>query len=168
MEMKFIADSNVGKLAKWLRMMGYDARFFEGSNDSQMIAIALAENRVILTRDTQIVRRRLITSGQLKAILIQSDEPERQMRQVIDALKLDCQFQPFSICLECNQPLVERSREQVKDLVPPYVFQTQNQYMECPACHRIYWRGTHWQAMTKNLKRFIKGSAEENTDLRNK
>jgi len=166
--MKFIADSNVGKLAKWLRMMGYDARFFEGSSDSQMIAIALAENRVILTRDTQIMRRRLITSGQLKAILIQSDEPERQMRQVIDILELDCQFQPFSICLECNQPLVERSREQVKDLVPSYVFQTQNQYMECPACHRIYWRGTHWQAMTKNLEKFIKGAAQENTDLRNK
>ena len=87
--MKFIADSNVGKLAKWLRMMGYDARFFEGSNDSQMVAIALAENRVILTRDTQIMRRRLVTSGQLKAILIQSDYPEQQMRQVIDILELD-------------------------------------------------------------------------------
>jgi len=168
MEMKFIVDHNVGKLAKWLRIMGYDAWFFEGSSDSQMIATALAENRVILTRDTQIMRRRLVTSGQLKAILIQSDEPERQIRQVIDILKLDCQFQPFSICLECNQPLVERSREQVKDLVPPYVFQTKSQYMECPACHRIYWRGTHWQAMTKNLKKFIKGSAQENTELRNK
>jgi len=157
----------VGKLAKWLRIMGYNARFFEGSSDSQMVAIALAENRVILTRDTQIMRRRLVTSGQLKAILIQSDEPERQIRQVIDALKLDCQFQPFSLCLECNQPLAERSRELVKDLVPPYVFQTQNQYMECPACHRIYWRGTHWQAMTKSLKKFIKGAAQENTELRN-
>ena len=168
METRFIVDHNVGKLAKWLRLMGYDTLFFKGSSDSQMIAMAMAENRVILTRDTQIMRRRLVTSGQLKAILIQSDEPERQIRQVIDILKLDCRFQPFSICLECNQPLAERSREQVKDLVPPYVFQIQNQYMECPACHRIYWRGTHWQAMTKNLKRFIKGSVEENTDLRNK
>jgi len=154
---RFIVDSNVGKLAKWLRMMGYDALFFEGSNDSQMIATALAENRVILTRDTQIMRRRVITNGRLRAILIQSDEPERQMHQVMDTLKLDCQFQPFSICLECNQPLVERSPEQVKDLVPPYVFQTQSQYMECPVCHRIYWRGTHWQAMTRKLERLVKG-----------
>ena len=137
--------------------MGYDALFFEGSNDSQMIATALAENRVILTRDTQIMRRRVITNGRLRAILIQSDEPERQMHQVMDTLKLDCQFQPFSICLECNQPLVERSPEQVKDLVPPYVFQTQSQYMECPVCHRIYWRGTHWQAMTRKLERLVKG-----------
>ena len=137
-------------------MMGYDALFFEGSSDSHMIATAMAENRVILTRDTQIMRRRVVTNGRLRAILIQSDEPERQMRQVMDALRLDCQFQPFSICLECNQPLVERSREQVKDQVPPYVFQTQSQYMECPACHRIYWRGTHWQAMTRKLEKFKK------------
>jgi uncharacterized protein with PIN domain len=153
---KFIVDNNVGKLAKWLRIMGYDTLFFNGSDDSGMIAIALAEDRVILTRDTQIMKRRVITSGQLKAILIQSDEPERQIHQVIDGLNLDWQFKPFTICLECNQPLVERSKEQVKDVVPSYVYKTQSQYVECPACHRIYWRGTHWQAMTKKLKKFIK------------
>ncbi|MCK5434391.1 MAG: Mut7-C RNAse domain-containing protein, partial [Dehalococcoidales bacterium] len=153
---KFIVDNNVGKLVKWLRIMGYDTLFFNGSNDSRMIATALAEDRVILTRDTQIMKRRVVTSGQLKAILIKSDEPELQMHQVIDSLNLDCQFKPFTICLECNQPLVERTREEVKDLVPPYVFQTQSQYMECPTCHRIYWRGTHWQAMTEKLKKFMK------------
>ncbi len=154
--MKFIVDSNAGKLAKWLRMMGYDALFFEGSDDSEMVAIALREGRVILTRDTQIMKRRLITSGRLKAILIESDEPERQMRQVIETLNLDCQSGMFTTCLECNQRLVEINKQQVKDLVPPYVFQTQNQYVECPACHRIYWRGTHWQAMAKKLGKFIK------------
>ncbi len=156
MEIKFFADNNVGKLAKWLRMMGYDTRFFNGSDDSHMVAVALAEGRVILTRDTQIMRRRVVTSGQLKAILIQGDKPEQQMRQVIDSLNLDCQFRPFTICLECNQPLLPRSKEQVKDLVPPYVFQTQVKYVECPTCHRIYWRGTHWQAMTEKLKKFMK------------
>ena len=149
----------MGKLAKWLRIMGYDTLFFNGSDDSGMIAIALAEDRVILTRDTQIMKRRVVTRGQLKAILIQSDEPERQMRQVIDSLNLDWQFKPFTICLECNQPLVERSKQQVSNLVPPYVFQTQSQYMECPACHRIYWRGTHWQAMTKKLEKLMNKSA---------
>jgi len=151
---KFIIDNNVGKLVKWLRIMGYDTLFFNGSDDSNMVAIALAEGRAILTRDTQIVKRRVVTSGQLKVILIWSDEPELQMQQVIDTLNLDCQFRPFAICLECNQPLLKRSKQQVKDLVPPYVFQTQSQYMECPACHRIYWRGTHWQAMTRRLEKF--------------
>ena len=159
--MKFIVDNNVGKLAKWLRMMGYDTLFFDGSDDSQMVATALKEDRVILTRDTQIMKRGVVTSGRLKAVLIQSDEPEQQMRQVVETLKLDCKFRPFAICLECNQPLEERGKQQVRDRVPPYVFRTQNQYVECPACHRIYWRGTHWQAMTERLEKFTKDPAGE-------
>ncbi len=157
MGIKFIVDNNAGKLAKWLRMIGYDALFFDGRNDADMIATALAEGRVILTRDTQIMRRRVVTTGQLEAILIKSDESELQMHQVVETLNLERQFKPFTICLECNQPLMERSKKQVKDLVPPYVFQTQSQFMECPACHRIYWRGTHWQAMTEKLQKFMKG-----------
>ncbi len=138
-------------------MMGYDALLFAGSDDSQMVATALAEHKIILTRDTQIMRRRVVTSGQLRAILIHSDDPGQQIRQVVDTLKLNCQLKPFSICLECNQPLGERSKGEVKQLVPPYVFQNQSQYMECPTCHRIYWRGTHWQAMTGKLAHLIKG-----------
>jgi len=154
---KFIVDHNVGKLVRWLRLMGYDARFFDGSDDSELVAIAQTEGRVILTRDTQIMKRRVITRGRLKAVLIKSDEPERQIRQVIETLELDCRFKPFSLCLECNQELVERGKEEVKELVPPYVFKTQDQFMQCPACQRIYWRGTHWRAMTRRLEGLVGG-----------
>ena len=153
---RFIVDSNVGKLAKWLRMLGYDAVFFEGDDDAYMIDRALKESRVILTRDTQIMKRGVITSGRLKATLIDSDEPESQILQVIETLHLDFQSRTFTICLECNQPLEERSKEEVKERVPPYVFKTQTQYMECPVCHRIYWRGTHWQAMLWKLERLTR------------
>lgn len=156
-ELKFIVDNNVGKLAKWLRTMGYDTLFFHGADDSELVAMARAEGRIILTRDGEIMRRRVVINGRLKAIHIESDEPEQQKQQVVETLNLNYQFKPFTICLECNQPLVARSREQVKDLVPPYVFRTQEQYVECPACHRIYWKGTHWQAMTKKLGKFMKG-----------
>ncbi len=158
--LKFIVDNNVGKLAKWLRTMGYDTQFFKGSNDSRMVAIALTEGRVILTKDTQIMKRGVITRGRLKAILIQSDQPEMQMQQVVGSLHLDCRFKPFSVCLECNQPLVEKTKEQVKDLVPTYVFKTQNQFMECTSCHRIYWRGKHWQRMRERLNKFGKHSSD--------
>jgi uncharacterized protein with PIN domain len=154
-ELKFIVDHNVGKLAKWLRMIGYDTTLFRSSDDSRMVANALMEGRVILTRDTQIMKRRLVTSGKLKTILIQSDKSELQIRQVIDNLRLDCQFRPFTICLECNQPLVAKNREDVVDLVPQYVFQTQHHYLQCPTCDRIYWRGTHWQSMTQKLERRV-------------
>ena len=154
---KFIVDINVGKLAKWLRMMGYDTLLFDGDDDWRMIIIALEEGRVVITKDTQIVKRGVITSGRLKAILITSDKSEQQIQQVVESLNLDYQYRPFTLCLECNQPLVERSKEEVEDRVPPYIFQTQNEYVECPACHRIYWKGTHWQAMTKKLAKFAKG-----------
>ena len=158
---RFIVDHNVGKMTRWLRMMGYDTLFFNGEDDSEMIATALAEDRVILTRDTRIMERRLVTTGRLKAILIAYETPELQIKQVIETLNLDIHFRPFSICLECNQPLAERSREQVRERVPPYVYQTQEQYMECPACHSIYWRGTHWQAMTRKLERFMSYQGRE-------
>ncbi|MDP6448546.1 MAG: Mut7-C RNAse domain-containing protein [Dehalococcoidales bacterium] len=152
--LKFTSNHNVGKLVRWLRMIGYDTVFFDGRDDAHLVAIALAESRLILTRDTQIMQRGIITSERLKAILINSDEPEAQIRQVIDTLNLDCQFRPFAICLECNQTLEERGQEEIKGRVPPYVFRTQSQYMECPTCHRVYWKGTHWVAMTQTLNKF--------------
>ncbi len=158
---KFIVDNNVGKLAKWLRMMGYDTLFFTGDDDSTMIRIALAQGRVILTKDTQLMKRRVVTSGRLKAVLVQGDEPELWLKRVISKLSLDPRFRPFSLCLECNQPLVKRSREEVKELVPPYVLKTQEEYTQCPNCGRVYWKGTHWAHMMEKLERFEKYSNKE-------
>jgi uncharacterized protein with PIN domain len=152
-EIKFIVDNNVGKLAKWLRIMGYDALLFSGDDDGKMVKMALAQNRVILTKDSQIMKRRLVTSGRLKAVLIKDDDVKVQLQQVVKALNLDYKFEPFSICLECNQRLQEKDKDEVRELVPPYVYKTQSLYMECPSCHRLYWRGTHWQAMTRELEK---------------
>ena len=142
----------MGKLAGWLRMMGFDSLFFSGCDDSDMVRQALAEDRVILTRDTEIMERRVVKNGQLKAILMESEIPDKQMRQVLAALDLKSHFRPFTLCLECNELLIEKAREGLENRVPPYVFQTYSKYMECPACHRIYWRGTHWEAMIKKLE----------------
>jgi hypothetical protein len=98
------------------------------------------------------MRRRVITIGELKAVFIRNDNPLQQIQQVIDELGLDSVFKLFSLCLECNRPLVKTSKEDIKDRVPPYVYQTQTQYVECPHCRRIYWQGTHWQAMLKKLQ----------------
>ena len=152
METRFIADSNVGKLAKWLRMMGYDTLFSSNIDDDEMVDIGIKEGRVVLTKDTQIIKRRVATSGQLKIILTRHDDPKHQLRQVVKALKLDYCLRQFTRCLECNDILLSRSKEEVKDLVPPYVFLTQTQYMQCPSCLKLYWRGTHWHRMKKELE----------------
>ncbi len=152
---RFIVDLNVGKLAGWLRIIGYDTLLFDHRDDKHLIHIAMTENRIILTRDTQMMKRRVITIGELKALLITSDNPGKQIYQVVKELELNPNFKPFSLCLECNQTLVKITREDARDRVPPYVFQTQSQYVECPDCHRLYWQGTHWQAMVKKLEELI-------------
>jgi len=152
MEIKFIADNNVGKLARWLRLMGYDTLLFKQKDDGQMIKIALSENRVILTKDSQFMKRRLVTNGKLKTIYIKQDDPKLQVQEVVKMLNLNYHFKPFSLCLECNRALIARDKEEVKNLVPAQVAETQTQYTQCPACHRIYWPGTHWQAMVKKLQ----------------
>jgi uncharacterized protein with PIN domain len=134
-------------------MLGFDSLFFSGEDDSQMVKQALAEGRILLTRDTRIMKRRVVASGRLRAVLMQSEQPEQQMRQLVSTLDIKDQSRPFTICLECNRQLADRSPADVKDRVPPYVYRTQTQYMECPECRRIYWRGTHWKAMLNKLEK---------------
>jgi uncharacterized protein with PIN domain len=151
-ELKFIVDHNVGKMAKWLRMVGFDAHLFAGADDAAIVAAALAENRILLTRDRRIMKRRVIAGGNIKAILIESDHFKVQVQQVVSTLRLDkSRFRPFTICLECNQLLEERVKEAIKDRVPPYVYRTQEHFAECPSCHRLYWQGTHWQTMSREI-----------------
>lgn len=152
MDFKFVADSNVGKLARLLRMIGYDTLFFRDIADNLLVEVALNEERILLTKDTRLVQRRVVTGGTLKAILLQEDEPKWQLRQVVKELQLDMQAAQFTRCLECNHLLTSRSRDEVRDLVPPYVYRTQSQYMQCEGCGRIYWRGTHWQRMREKLR----------------
>lgn len=152
MEIKFIADNHVGKLTRWLRLIGYDTILLKQKDDAQMIKIALGQNRVILTKNTQFMKRRLVTTGTLKTIHIERDDPRLQVQEVVKTLGLHYHFKPFSLCLECNRALIARARDEVRDLVPARVFETQTQYTQCPACHRIYWPGTHWQAMGKKLQ----------------
>jgi len=150
MEPKFIVDLNVGRLAKWLRVLGYDALFVPDADDDQLIRIAAEEDRTILTKDSFIMQRRVVTSGQVKALLITSDYRQTQLRQVIQALGLKDDHQ-FSRCIECNVPLRDVAKEDVKDLVPPFVYSTQEEFMKCPRCGKVYWKGTHWTNMRQEL-----------------
>ncbi len=148
---KFIVDQNVGKLAKWLRLMGFDTIFFEAGDDSRLVSRAVAEGRILLTRDTEIAERRLARTGRLCVLVLSTEDPAAQIRQVVEALHLDRHLHPFTRCLEDNSPLAPVEKEQVRELVPPYVFKTQDEFVQCPACRRIYWKGTHWAAMVRRL-----------------
>lgn len=148
--MRFIVDNNVGRLAPWLRALGYDAMFINPVDDDQLLEIARREGRVVLTKDTGILHRRLITSGEIESVRIEGDDWRDQLAQVVTTLSL--QREPsFTRCLECNALLESRSREEARRHVPAYVHRTQEAFLTCPVCGRYFWRGTHWQRMQREL-----------------
>ena len=159
-ESKFIVDANVGRLAKWLRALGYDTVFIKDIDDDSLIRIGLSEGRVLLTRDTHISERRVVAMGQLETILIKDDDVLAQLKQVVETLDLEPSKQRFSLCLGCNEPLVSVPKKEVRSEVPPYVFQTRSTFCRCPSCRKIYWQGTHWERMEAALEK-IRGVGVE-------
>ena len=150
-----MVDVNVGRLAKWLRVMGYDTLFVPNVDDTELLRIAREQKRIALTRDRHIMERRAVRASQVEVVLLQSDDFREQMKQVTEDLGLDFQ-KGFSLCIECNVALQEIGKESIQDRVPPFVYRTQDQFLVCPDCRKLYWRGTHWQNMKKELVGFRK------------
>lgn len=146
-DIKFIADVMVGKLARWLRILGFDVLYSNAFRDGEIVRIAEEENRVILTRDTRLAARRRLRA---QCVLIESGEHREQVRQVLRTFDLK-DFNVFSRCLECNAPLHPLDKESVFERVPPYVYLTHQRFATCPSCNRIYWHGTHTDDMLKQL-----------------
>jgi uncharacterized protein with PIN domain len=148
--LRFLADSNVGRLARWLRAYGYDAAYAPHVDDRQLIARALAEGRVVLTRDVDLMQRRVVAHGTVRAVLLRSDRVGDQLSQVVVDLGLEG-ARALTRCVECNVELEGRLKSEVSDRLPPYVRATQTRFSECPRCGRVYWPGTHWQRMRERL-----------------
>ena len=146
-EQKFAADRMLGKLAKWLRVMGQDVIYGQHLSGYGLIRAARAEHRLILTRDRGLKRKQ-----PPDFLFIESDHYREQLRQVIKACGLMPFDNAFKRCLECNLMLEPRSKASVEKIVPPYVFSTQENYSWCPKCHRIYWPATHHERMIEELK----------------
>jgi uncharacterized protein with PIN domain len=151
---RFLADSMLGKLARWLRVLGYDAGYERAMEDGELVERARAEGRILLTRDRRLLERRRLDRG----FFVDDEDPMEQVRQVADAFDLSLVPERlFSRCLDCNEPMEEVAPEAVKDQVPPYVFATQKTFARCPACARIYWSATHVEGMRKRLARALTG-----------
>lgn len=148
--MKFLADSMLGKLAKWLRLLGYDTLYQRDAEDRELVRIALQEDRVLLTRDNELAGRRMVRD---RTLFIDSQSTWSQLRQVIRHFGLESENSLFTRCLVCNAVLEDIPKSSVEGLVPPYVYQTQDRFQRCPSCSRIYWRGTHVEHVMDVLAR---------------
>jgi uncharacterized protein with PIN domain len=143
-----LADAMLGRLARWLRLLGYDTAYWRDGSDAALIRQARAEGRLILTRDHQLAGRRGVA-----ALLVTAETLDEQIAEVRAALALlGGNPQPFTRCPECNSILADLPRPAARDLVPPYVWHTQLEFRRCPDCGRVYWKGTHWPAMAARLE----------------
>ena len=145
---RLAADCMLGKLAKWLRILGFDTRYSNAWEERELLASSRAEGRIILTRDTRFFRR---VSGSDRVIFIKNDSFRSQIQEVISGLNcIPPEEFFFTRCSLCNYPLLDLPREEVRARVPEYVFRTQEHFAFCSRCGRTYWNGTH-QKMAKEM-----------------
>jgi uncharacterized protein with PIN domain len=146
--LRLLADGMLGRLAKWLRLLGYDTAYDNAATDPELARRARAEGRVLLTRDQALAARR-----GLRALLIRSQVLEEQVREVRQRLGPP-PHPALSRCAVCNSVLEPMSHDQAAQLVPPHVLRTQTEFRRCPGCGRVYWPGSHLQAIRTQLDAF--------------
>jgi len=143
---RFVVDGMLGSLARWLRILGYDTDYVNQRDDPELVRIARAENRVLLTRDRELAGRRGV-----QVLLVESQLLDEQLAQVTAAYPLPSES-PQGRCPVCNAALIQVLPENVADRVPPYVLRKHQSFQHCPGCGRVYWRGSHWRNMQARLK----------------
>jgi len=149
--LKLLADCMLGRLAKWLRLLGYDTAYENDASDSHLAHRARAEERVLLTCDHELAARR-----GLRTLLIESETLEEKVQEVRDALgpPLDS---ALSRCSVCNGVLEAVALAEIADRAPPYVLRTQTEFRRCSGCGKVYWPGTHTQRIHEQIEKFTPG-----------
>lgn len=149
--MKFVVDGMLGKLAKWLRILGFDAAFDPAADDDRLLTEARKEGRALLTRDAGLLAR----AGRIPKLAVESESWPAQVRQVLDAFDLRMEAAPYTRCPECNAGLKPLSRAAAANLVPSFVLEGSDAFALCPACGRIFWPGTHFRDMEARLAELL-------------
>lgn len=140
---KFIADVHLGKLTKYLRMLGLDVYYKNNFTDDTLIKLSLTEQRAILTKDKNLLKRNEVTHG----YFVKHSDPEKQAIEVVKRFQLQNQIKEFTRCLGCNSLLTPVRKEEIENRVPPKVRENQNEFYVCEICDKIYWQGTHFEKM---------------------
>ncbi len=147
-EARFVLDTHLGKLATYLRMLGFDAVYSNDADDEALANVSSRENRILLTRDRGLLKRKEVVQG----LCIREDAPEKQIAGVIRHFQLQKAIHPFERCLRCNSLLREVEKEAVADRLPPQSREFYDEFRICPGCGQIYWKGSHYQRMLNFIK----------------
>lgn len=144
---RFVLDVHLGKLARRLRLLGFDSLYRNDYEDEEIVEIAKKERRIILTRDIEMLKHGDVSHG----YWLRSTHSQEQIREVVKRFDLKSQFKPFSRCLKCNGFLQKACKDNCRVLVPSRVFQVFDDFFQCDSCKQLFWRGSHYQKMEKWL-----------------
>lgn len=148
---KFVLDCHLGKLAKYLRMAGFDTLYENNYQDSEIALISSHEKRILLTRDRDLLKRRIIDHGHY----VHQIEPQKQLVEIINHFDLSNQLNPFSRCIHCNGELKMVEKSSIEAKLEPRTRQYYHHFKQCIKCQNIYWQGKHFKDMLKIIKSII-------------
>jgi uncharacterized protein with PIN domain len=144
---KFIIDVNLGKLARYLRMLGFDTLYDQTYSDQEIIRLSAQEKRIILTRDKNLLKHKTVTHG----FWIRATNRLEQLQEIVNRIDLISQFSPFTRCMDCNGSLNSVDKKRIVKSIPPKTSKYYSEFYQCRNCQKIYWPGTHYQDMLKKI-----------------
>lgn len=150
--MKFLCDQMLGTLARWLRLLGFDTFYATVEmKDDELLQIAKKENRILITRDKELILR--AKNQNIRVTMIDSTDLEKQLIKVLQKNKaIIHESKVLSRCSCCNTPLTEISKQNVKNRVPPKIFEKHNTFWHCSTCNKIYWMGSHYDKIMEKIQ----------------
>lgn len=150
-ESRFILDVHLGKLARLLRLLGFDSLYRNDYADAEIVRISHTEKRIVLTRDRGLLKNKRVTHG----YWLRSTTPEIQVREVVQRFDLTSQIKPFQRCPTCNGFVQAIPKSEIADRVPPKSARYYHEFFVCQSCGKIYWKGSHYHNIRKKLARFL-------------
>ena len=151
-EPKFVLDVHLGKLAAYLRMLGFDAAYGNCSSDPELVRTSSEQQRILLTRDRGLLKHSAVTHG----YLVRHTDSRRQIAEIVARFDLARCVQPFTRCMVCNASLTQISKEQVQSVLPPRTATSFEELYRCLRCGRIYWRGSHYRRMQQWVNELVR------------
>lgn len=151
---RFVADAHLGALARLLRLAGFDTVYDNHLADGEITALASQEERIVLTRDLELLKRREVSQG----AYVHAQAPDAQLAEILGRFGLARRLRPFSLCLACNAPLQPVDKARVAERLPPRVRERQQHFSGCPVCGRVFWQGSHWRHMGERLARAVQAA----------
>ncbi len=148
---RLLADVNLGKLARYLRMAGLDTAYRNDATDPELIEQMQREDRALLTRD----RRLLMHAAVEKGYLVRSDQPTEQLEEVVHRFDLYSVLDPFSRCIHCNHKLNQVEKDAIRERLLPLTERYVDEFAQCPHCHKVYWSGSHRRRLDRKVKELL-------------